>query len=178
MRLFVAIQLNQKVKDRIRELQDAFRRQQVGGNYTPRENLHITLAFIGDYPDPDRVLDAMAGLRFSPFTLKLNHIGCFDSLWWAGPAESIELEKLARGLRRALAEAGIPYDKKKFKAHITFLRKPAYANGRTPPQLLVKPVEMQVARISLMRSDRGKNGMLYTELGSVSAGRAENPEAM
>ncbi len=32
----------------------------------------------------------------------------------------------------------------------------------------MKPATMTVSRVSLMRSDRGKNGMIYTELGSVS----------
>ena len=35
-----------------------------------------------------------------------------------------ELEKLAKKVRRALSEAGIPFDRKKFKAHTTILRKP------------------------------------------------------
>ena len=33
----------------------------------------------------------------------------------------------------------------------------------------IEPASMQVSRISLMRSTRGKNGMIYTELGSVAA---------
>lgn len=32
-----------------------------------------------------------------------------------------------------------------------------------------EPVSMQVDTISLMRSDRGRNGMIYTELGTVEA---------
>ena len=32
-----------------------------------------------------------------------------------------------------------------------------------------KPVSMTVDHIALMKSDRGKNGMIYTELGTVSA---------
>ena len=48
MRLFIAIQLNQKMKQLVSDVQDTFRWQQVKGNYTPEENLHITLAFIGE----------------------------------------------------------------------------------------------------------------------------------
>ena len=43
MRLFIAIQLNQKMKQLVSDVQDTFRWQQVKGDYTPEENLHITL---------------------------------------------------------------------------------------------------------------------------------------
>ncbi|MBQ4176489.1 MAG: hypothetical protein II640_03380, partial [Lachnospiraceae bacterium] len=88
-----------------------------------------------------------------------------------GFAESEEMNSLARKIRRALAEAGIPYDRKKFKAHVTALRKPRYdRQGRKIP-VSFEPETMQVDRISLMRSVRGKNGMIYTELGAVYAER-------
>lgn len=59
MRLFIAIQLNQKIKQLVSDVQDTFRWQQVKGNYTPEENLHITLAFIGEYGDPHEILELM-----------------------------------------------------------------------------------------------------------------------
>ena len=37
------------------------------------------------------------------------------------------------------------------------------------PETNVPAVSMTVDSISLFRSDRGKNGMIYTEIGSVSA---------
>ncbi len=167
MRLFIAIQLNDELKERVREAQDAFRRQGVRGNYTPAENLHLTLAFIGEYGDPDDVLDAMETVRFSPFALTMEHAGCFGDLWWSGFAESRELNALVKSLRHALADAGIPYDKKKFKAHCTILRRAAYAKGSEPPQIHFAPVSMRAERISLMQSTRGRHGMIYTELGSA-----------
>lgn len=56
MRLFVAIQLSDDMKDSIEGVQDEFYDQGVKGNYTIRENMHLTLVFIGEYGDPDRVL--------------------------------------------------------------------------------------------------------------------------
>jgi 2'-5' RNA ligase len=169
MRLFIAIQLNDEMKERVRETQDAFRRQGVRGNYTPPENLHLTLAFIGEYGDLDGVLDAMETVRFFPFSLTMEKTGCFGDLWWTGFADSKALDNLVKNLRHALADAGIPYDKKKFKAHCTILRKAVYAKGSEPPQVRIAPVRMCAERISLMRSTRGRHGMIYTELGSVPA---------
>ena len=169
MRLFIAIQLSEKLKGSAGDVQEAFRRQQVRGNYTPTENLHLTLAFIGEYGNPVDVLDAMKRVRFAPFTLRMDKVGCFDELWWTGFADSRELEDLVRNLRHALAEAGIPYGRKRFKAHCTVLRKAVYAKGQQIAHMSIEPADMQVDRICLMQSTRGKHGMIYTELGIVEA---------
>lgn len=45
-------------------------------------NLHLTLAFIGEYNDPDHVLDAMEQVQFAPFLLRISgyigNYGAFD----------------------------------------------------------------------------------------------------
>ena len=84
MRLFIAIQLSEEMKDLIGNVQDAYRRSGVRGNYTPRENLHLTLAFIGEYGDPDEVLDAMERVSFQPFEITMDRLGSFGDLQWAG----------------------------------------------------------------------------------------------
>jgi len=165
MRLFIAIQLSDEMKAALLDVQDAMAVRGVRGNYSPEENLHLTLAFIGEYPDAEPVLDALGAVTFSPFELSLNGIGCFGDLWWAGLRESLPLSAVARRVRRALAENGIPFDRKRFSPHITLIRK----TSRSAAGIRVAPAGMTVNTISLMRSDRGRNGMLYTELGSVEA---------
>ena len=168
MRLFIAIQLSEQIKDSIRDVQDEFREQGVKGNYTSYENMHLTLAFIGEYNDPDRVLEVMEKVVFSPFDMKMNMVGNFTDLWWAGVSEYKEVTELVKSLRHQLADAGIPFDKKRFMPHITFLRKPVYTESKELRTNIIT-AGMTVDRISLMRSTRGKNGMIYTEIGSVLA---------
>ena len=165
MRLFVAINLSQPVKDALIDAQNGIYDRGVRGNYTPEENLHLTLAFIGEYPEAEAVLEALSSVSFSPFTLCLDGMGCFGDLWWAGMRASEALDALARKVRHALAESGIPFDRKRFSPHITLLRK---ARG-TVPGLEIAHASMTVKAFSLMRSDRGKNGMIYTELGQIVA---------
>ena len=162
MRLFLAINLSAPMKDALIAAQNVMYDHGVRGNYTREENLHLTLAFIGDYPDPQPVLDALEEVDFSPFPLTLEGFGHFGSLWWAGLRASAPLMATARRVRRALASHGIPFDRKKFSPHITLLRR---AEG-APPPFSVPQVSMTVDTISLMRSDRGKSGMIYTELGT------------
>ena len=137
----------------------------VRGNYTPEENLHLTLAFLGDYPEAGPVLEALSAVTFIPFELTLDGMGCFGDLWWAGIKESLPLAAVARRVRRALAEKDIPFDRKRFSPHITLIRKAS----RDAVGIRVEPVSMSVQTISLMRSDRGRSGMIYTELGGVEA---------
>ena len=163
MRLFIAIQLSDSMKDALIHTQNAMFDHGVRGRYTGEENLHLTLAFIGEYPDAALVLEALSEVAFSPFDLTLEGLGCFGDLWWVGIQKSAPLDALVRRVRRALSESDIPFDRKRFSPHITLIRK---AKGEMPG-LRFAPESMLVERISLMRSDRGKNGMIYTELGTV-----------
>ena len=164
MRLFLALQLNEELKDALNGIQCQMRRRDVRGNYTPYDNLHLTLAFIGDFNEPDDVLNAVSSVRFSPIPLILSGIGCFGDLWWAGIEPCNELDELVRRIRHVLADAGIPFDRKRFSPHITLIRK---ASGRLPA-ISVPHIRMSAESVSLMRSDRGKSGMIYTEIGRLS----------
>lgn len=165
MRLFLAVCLSDEMKNALLDVQNALYDRGVRGNFTPEENMHLTLAFIGDYPEAAPVLEALSEVAFSPFELTLGGLGCFGDLWWAGLKGSAALEALARRVRRSLAERGIPFDRKRFSPHITLIRR---ASGKLPVVEL-RPASMRVGAVSLMRSDRGKHGMIYTELGAVEA---------
>lgn len=163
MRLFIAIRLDSSVKDALTAVQKTLRDGRVGGNYTKTENLHLTLAFIGEYGNPDRVLEVIRSVPFEPIPIRLQGFGSFGDLYWCALAHSDELTAYVRRLRRALAEADIPFDRKRFSPHITLLRK---ATFERLPGVVVPDASMTAQRVSLMRSERGKNGMIYTELGS------------
>lgn len=167
MRLFIAIRFDEKILDALTDFQDDLRAQGVTGNYTKRENLHITLAFIGDYGDPEDVLDAMEQVEFSPIDISLDGVGSFGDLFWVGLKENLQLAGYVKKLRRALAECGIPFDRKRFSPHITLIRKCSYKGGREIPVSDPPKGRMKAARVSLMRSDRGKHGMIYTEIGAI-----------
>lgn len=164
MRLFIAIQLSQAIRDELCRVQSEFVERGIRGNYSLRENLHLTLAFIGEYPEPERVLEALDRVSFRPFELRLDgSIGAFSDLWWAGLERSGVLESYVRALRHALAEADIPFDRKRFSPHITLIRR-ADRRGCDMAGVTIKSTGMTVEHVSLMRSDRGKAGMIYTEI--------------
>ena len=169
MRLFIAIQLNEEMQNLLGDIQENYRRMAVRGNYTPPENLHLTLAFIGEYDSPEEVLDALGTVSFQPFQISLDRTGCFGDLHWAGIADSPQLENLVKQIRHALAYAGIPFDKKRFRAHITFLRRATFPRGAKTPLPSIERASMRVEEIALMCSTRGRHGMIYTKIGAVEA---------
>ena len=167
MRLFVAIQFDKPVLDSLVQFQSSLRAKRVTGNFTTRENLHLTLAFIGDYNDPEVVLEAMEQSSFRPMELRLDGVGAFGDLFWVGLAENKALNAYVKRLRRELATAGIPFDSKRFSPHVTLIRKVSVPGGGVIPVSEPPKGSMTAVRVSLMRSDRGKSGMIYSEVGYV-----------
>lgn len=172
MRLFIAIKLSDAMKDALIHVQNEMYDRGIRGNYTREENLHLTLAFIGEYPDPQPVMDALEAVSFAPFDLELQGMGCFGDLWWAGMKDSAPLNAVVRRLHKALSDAGIPFDRKRFCPHITLVRKA----DRRMPGIAIPTALMTVSGLSLMRSDRGnakapsgRSGMIYTEIGTKEA---------
>ena len=107
MRLFIAIQLNDRIRTSLDEVQRCLIRQGVHGNFTPPDNLHLTLAFIGEYPDPDDVMQALEAVSFQPFSLGLEGFGSFGDLWWAGLSDSGAGERVADSAHQRLQLSGI-----------------------------------------------------------------------
>ena len=140
MRLFISINLSEEMKESLMDIQDTMRTYGVRGNETVPENMHLTLAFIGEYDDPGYVKSIIESIEIRPFEITLKGIGAFRDLWWVGIEQSAP--------------------------HITIIRR---ADGRlsdVPEEEIAAHfgVSMRVDHISLMRSDRGKRGMIYTEL--------------
>lgn len=179
MRLFISVQFNDDIVNALTSAQDDLRANNVKGYYSVRQNLHLTLAFIGEFGNAELVLDAMEQVDFEPFTFALGgYIGNFGDLLWAGTEHSNHLDRLARKLRRALADNNIPFDKKKFKPHVTLLRNARYCPNSDfcISDVTIEKASMTVSHITLMRSDRGKQGMIYTELGRIAAKSTDTEE--
>ena len=168
VRLFVGISPSDDVRRSLVRMQDFLSRHGISGTYLTPENLHMTLTFIGAYPEPDPVLGAMEEAAFEPFEIVYDHIGTFrESIIWGGTEPCEPLETLVKRLRYALAGADIPFDRSAFTPHFTLARHADFSHGI--PSAEIVPVPMIVDQMILFRSDRGKNGMVYTPIGAVNA---------
>ena len=169
MRLFIGISPTDEIRRNLVKMQNYLQRHGIVGAFLTPENLHMTLAFIGEYPEIDPVLDALEQVEFAPFPITYTHLGTFrNSIVWGGIKDSAPLAALVKHLRYELAKADIPFDNSSFSPHFTLARHADFSKGIPPVQ--IDPVSMMVDGITLYRSDRGKTGMIYTEVGYVDAG--------
>ena len=169
MRLFIAICFDENMLDSLVEIQDDLMRSGVKGNYTPRENLHMTLAFIGDYDDPEQIVEVMQKVPLRSFSVKLSGFRPFRDMFFAELEENENLRDYVKRLRTALLDEEIPFDRKKFLPHVTLIRKADCTKGKSFLPEFQGGDSMKVNGISLMKSERGRHGMVYTEIGYVRA---------
>jgi len=169
VRLFVGIKPSEAFRAALYEVQARLLSAGITARYLDPSNFHMTLAFIGEWPD--NVAGVLPAVE-RPFPLRLSHVGLFPEakVIWAGVKASDELNQLADLVRNNLKEAGIPFDPKAFAPHITLGRKPVVPPGFNLSGIHVPSAAMTVSDVCLYRSDRGETGMVYSVIGS-SAGR-------
>ena len=186
MRLFTAVNFSDETKHQILEVREQLRSQALRGNFTKSENLHLTLVFLGETPEEKiaGILRIIEDIKISPFEITFNSTGCFKrggkELWWIGaepPTETRQdrgsfpgnkspglaaLKDIHSKLVSRFQEAGLSFDTKPFKAHITLGREIVHSQ----PIILDRPeITIRVERVSLMKSEQTGRGVVYTELG-------------
>ena len=161
MRLFIAIRLSEEMKKVLVACMHDLKKQGVDGNYVPAQNLHMTLAFIGEYDDPSKVKEAIRRVPLPEFRLTLSEKGNFGNILWAGVKGNQKLKAYVKDLRSALDVEGIPYDRDKFVPHITLIRK--YTAKRSYKVSMPK-AEMMVKKASLMKSEMKNGKVIYREM--------------
>lgn len=161
MRLFIAIQLSDPMKKALVNMMHELKKQGVEGNYVPAQNLHMTLAFIGEYDDPARIKEVISRVPVPEFRMSLSDMGNFGNILWAGVKGNQKLKAYVKDLRSALDVEGIPYDRDKFVPHITLIRK--YTAKRSYKVSMPK-AEMMVKKASLMKSGQKNGKAVYKEV--------------
>jgi 2'-5' RNA ligase len=163
MRVFIAIRFTQAFKEPIFEAQDALRDNGVRGNFTLPENLHLTLAFIGETDRVDDIKAAVKEVVFEPFEIKTGRLGCFNGrskVIWLGIDGEKKLKAITAELRKNLDIRGIDYAKGRFQPHITLVRQPS----DMPLDIDIESANMTVKEISVMKSERISGRLVYTAL--------------
>lgn len=184
MRLFLAILFEEPVKDRLCEAMELIRRSTRTSRLTRRENLHLTLVFLGELREAGKVREAMEEIRTDPFPLEIRGLGRFQrnggDLYWAGIEPSLPLQNLYLELKNALAGKGIAVEDRPYRPHLTLARQ-AVEKPETPFYTLknrLEPVKTKAAAVSLMKSERIEGRLVYTELYRKELRKNKGKEAM
>jgi RNA 2',3'-cyclic 3'-phosphodiesterase len=164
MRLFVGLELSDEARG---TLWNAVSGMGIAGQCVPKENYHVTMAFLGERderqaPHIRRIVET-AAREHSPMTLCVNRLGFFGrrecALLYAGLSPCPRLLPLSDTLRRLLTEAGEAFDPKPFVAHVTLARKADLtpADLRAP----LPPFAFRVGRLTLYHSARVRGDLRY-----------------
>ena len=109
MRLFIALNFTDETHARLLALRDDLRSKSAHGNFSLPENLHLTLAFLGecDARQITAVKKAMSAVEFAPLEITINRVGRFrrdgGDIWWAGLRETPALMTLQRDLTEQMS---------------------------------------------------------------------------
>ena len=164
MRLFIAIELSDPMKKALVGVMHEMKKQGVNGSFIPMQNLHMTLAFIGESNQVDEIRQVMDSIPLEKARLSFSEFGWFKDLMWIGIKGNQKIKKYVADLRKALKDASIPCDTEKFEPHVTILRN---LKGKKPAGLTVPKEDMMITKISLMRSDYKDGKRVYREIYAV-----------
>jgi 2'-5' RNA ligase len=173
LRLFVAIEIPDGVKDAVEEAFAPWQEAFPEARWVPRENLHVTLKFLGrTWP---RLVDWVpaqveaAAAEVPAFVAQLRGVGSFPSAkrgraLWAGFEDADPIAELAAAIEVALADE-FATEKRPFHPHLTVarsdppLRLPAgYASTE------LGSGEWDVDHVVLFRSHLGRPAPRYEPL--------------
>ena len=171
MRLFISINFTEEIKNILYDQILNLKRQSVKGNFTRKENLHLTLAFLGEVcgKQIETLVHVMNQSEFSEFMIEFSSMSAFrnndELLPWIGIVPNKKLLALQSQLINNLKISGFTPDEKDFTPHITLGRKVMLQNNaELPIQYGLYGKEMAVNAISLMKSERLNGILTYTEI--------------
>jgi len=125
-RLFFALWPDKPVRDALLRLRRHL--PAVSGRPTHREDLHVTLAFLGSVDaDRQRCVETVAdGIAAPSFDLVIDRFGYWarPRILWCGPSDTPEaLGRLVGELQADLTDCGFEPEDRPYAAHVTLARK-------------------------------------------------------
>jgi RNA 2',3'-cyclic 3'-phosphodiesterase len=176
MRLFTAIDPSSDVLFRLERLMTIFRPEALI-KWSPLDNLHVTVKFIGEWPESrlEELHDALASLLpREPFEAEVKELGWFPNersprILWAGVHGGDPLLNLARETDECLEKLGIPKENRDYSPHLTLARMKNPVPLRRLRQRIqeVQPASLgrfPVTQFFLFRSDPGSNASIYRKI--------------
>jgi 2'-5' RNA ligase len=161
-RLFFALWPDQVIRNEIHAIAEQFPRGK--GRLVPTENIHITLAFLGQVGEQQclELQSQAARIRTGPFDLSLEQLGWWkrSRILWLGTAlVPGELERLVNAIKSMLKSMDMAYsiDKRKFIPHVTLIRDIRKPELSKP----ITPVCWNVDRFVLVKSVTEPSGASY-----------------
>lgn len=186
MRLFIALNLPKKERQRIHRAARPMREGDLPVRWIDLENFHVTLKFLGQVrpdrvPAIEEVMERVASST-TAFKVPMAGFGAFPTIrkprvLWLGVEASPELRCLKQDLEWALADVGFEAETRAFHPHLTLGRAESDDGAGVFRGLdeLVADLEFKgeinVRTVDLMRSHLSKDGARYSVVSSAKLSR-------
>lgn len=162
MRLFIALQLPLEIEQLLFDSMKKWHQEGLSGKLCAKQNLHLTLAFLGEQPkDKAELIEKiLQNIPLPTLEMEIGEVKFFKDLCYVSiicPA----LISYVQTLRQALKQEKILFDDKKFLPHITLLRK---SDPKTKINLSLPLQSFQARCCALISSTLTQNGPIYTAL--------------
>jgi len=170
MRLFIAIDLPEQAKENIEKIKSELKGIK-GVKPVSKENIHLTLKFLGEVSDnkAEDIAKALSQVKFKPFNISINKMGVFPNeqriqVLWVDAEPAGPLFELKKEIDKALPKFK---DDHPFKSHITFARIKYIANDADKKKILdilkksVEKTSFLVDKFRLYKSDLQPMGPVY-----------------
>ena len=179
VRVFIAIEINSEIKDKLSEYLSKLKMTGADVKWVSPENIHLTLKFIG-YIEKEALTnlneiinDAVSGI--DPFSISISNIGAFPSLnkprvvFACVQERGNNLLRIYEKLDKGVGQLGIKKESKKYVGHITLGRVKSQKNISKLKNTLNVGAECffgreKVTSLSLIQSRLTPTGPLYTRL--------------
>jgi RNA 2',3'-cyclic 3'-phosphodiesterase len=129
MRIFIALDIDDAIRQRIQRFMDAVAGFAPDARWVRPESLHVTLKFIGEKPSEtvEEIKRSLSGVGSASFELTFRGYGCFPTakaarVFWAGIESGPQLASLAKAVDFATSALGIPKEDHPFAPHLTLAR--------------------------------------------------------
>lgn len=138
--------------------------------WTPRQNLHLTVRFVGnvDRATVEAVAGALAQRPLAAFDLQLGDVGTFGRgraarVVWIGLRAGAEAAAaLATQVEEQCIRAGLPAESRPYQAHLTLARARSREGSRLPDLPAMPPVRpWRSGELVLYSSRLGRSGAVY-----------------
>jgi 2'-5' RNA ligase len=185
MRAFVAIDVPDELREQTADLARLLARS-VDGRFVPRENYHVTVAFLGEIDEAeaaaavaaldvvgrvaappaevDEVRNARAEVPLEAVGLGSFREGKTRTLYLALRRDP-GLMQLAEDVREELRARGLSFDEKGFLPHVTLARRARMSVDNLGE--LAFPLPARASRLTLYRSLLARDGATYKPLYSI-----------
>jgi len=129
MRLFVALDLDENIRNRIVRFVEGVRGFAPEARWARPESLHVTLKFIGEQAEAqlNNIQSALASIDADGFEMNVRGYGFFPTkrmarVFWIGIEAESKLAALAALVDSTLASLNIPREEHSYNAHLTLAR--------------------------------------------------------